>query len=69
VGVLEGVKNMAKIVDWLDGKKTFIGAAIIFIAGGLRALQKIDEETFNWIVAIGGSISVYGLRMALRKRK
>lgn len=58
---------MKKIVEFLDGKKTFIGSAIIFIAGGFKALGKINDDTFQWLVAIGGAISMYGLRQAVRK--
>lgn len=58
---------MRKIIDFLDGKKTFIGSAIVFVAGGLKALGKIDDKTFEWLVAVGGSIAVYGLRVAIKK--
>ncbi|GIW70241.1 MAG: hypothetical protein KatS3mg101_0988 [Patescibacteria group bacterium] len=58
---------LKRIWEFLDGKKTFIGSAVIFIAGGLKALGKIDENTFNWLVALGGAISVYGIRDAIKK--
>ncbi len=58
---------MKKVIEFFDGKKTFIGSAIVFVAGGLKALGKIDEQTFQWLVAVGGAISVYGLRQAIRK--
>ena len=58
---------MKKIVEFLDGKKTFIGSVIIFIAGGFKALGKIDDETFQWLVALGGAVAAYGLRQAIRK--
>lgn len=60
------IKN---IWGFLDGKKTYIGSAVIFVAGGLKALGKIDDSTFSWLVAIGGAISVYGIRSAIRKIK
>ena len=53
--------------QFLEGKKSFIGALVIFVAGGLKALGKIDDKTFQWIVTIGGAISVYGLRQALKE--
>ncbi len=58
---------MKKVIEFFEGKKTFIGSAIVFVAGGLKALGKIDEQTFQWLVAVGGAISVYGLRQAIRK--
>jgi hypothetical protein len=61
------MKQVKKVWEWLDGKKTFIGSLVIFIAGGLKALGKIDENTFNWLVALGGAISVYGIRDAIKK--
>ncbi len=57
----------AKVWDWLEGKKTYIGAIIIFVAGGLRALEKIDEQTYNTLLTIGGAVSIYGIRNALKK--
>ena len=53
--------------DFLDGKKTFIGAAIIFLAGGAKALNVIDQGLFESLAAICGAIAAYGLRMALKK--
>ena len=58
---------MNKLWEWLNGKKTYIGAAVVFIAGGSKALGWIDDETFTWVAAIGGAISVFGLRAALKK--
>ena len=55
------------MLDWLDGRKTFIGAAILFVAGGLLALKVIDQKTFEIIAVIAASISVVGLRMAIKK--
>ena len=55
------------MLDWLDGRKTFIGAAILFVAGGLLALKAIDQKTFEIIAVIAASISVVGLRMAIKK--
>lgn len=58
-----------KIWDFLDGKKTYIGASVIFVAGGLKALGKIDEEIYQTLVTLGGAISVFGIRDAIRKIK
>jgi hypothetical protein len=53
--------------NWLEGKKTIIGAIVIFVGGGLKALGKIDEKTYEFILTLGGSISIYGIRDAIRK--
>lgn len=58
---------MKSFFDKLDGYKTFIGGAIVFIAGGLLAIKVIDQQTFEALAAIGGAISVVGLRFALKK--
>lgn len=58
---------LQNLLTLLDGKKTYIGGAIIFIAGGLYALKQIDKETFEMIVAFGGSVAIYGLRKAQAK--
>lgn len=51
----------------LDGKKAYIGGAIIFVGGGLRALDEIDESTFKVIEALGLAVATIGLRHALAK--
>lgn len=56
-----------KIVQFLDGKKTIIGGIIIFVAGGLKAIKAIDESVFEALIAVGGAISVFGVRAAIRK--
>ena len=60
---------MSKITDFIDGKKTYIGGAIIFIAGGLLAIKVIDDEMFKIIAAIGTAITTFGIRHAIKKIK
>lgn len=62
--ILEIINN---IIAFLDGKKTYIGGGIVFIGGGLKALDIIDEETFKALLAIGGAITTYGIRHAIEK--
>ncbi len=65
---MKKVRDGASLIwNVLDGKKTYIGAAVIFLAGGLRALGKIDEETYQTLVTLGGAIAVFGLREAIKK--
>ncbi len=67
---LEYIKG-AWDITWnlLDGKKGFIGASIIFISGGLLALEKIDEDMFKLLEAFGLAIAVFGIRHAIKKLK
>ena len=58
---------MDKIISFLDGKKSYIGGTIVFIAGGLKAIGVIDDSVFQIMISIGGAISVWGLRAAIKK--
>jgi hypothetical protein len=57
---------MKKIIDFLDGKKTYIGAGIMFVAGGLKAINAIDQQTFEIIAAFAGVVITVGLRLAVK---
>lgn len=59
------MKLVNKVLEFLNGKKTYIGGAIIFVAGGLLALNVIDDETFKVLSAFGGAIAIGGFRHAL----
>lgn len=62
------VKDLINLIlNLLDGKKTYIGGAIVFFAGGAKALGWIDDETFKWVVAVGQGIMVVGFRHAITK--
>ena len=56
-----------KVWEFLDGKKTYLGAAALFISGGLLAIKVIDQETFEILAVIAGSITAFGIRSALKK--
>lgn len=58
---------MNKIIDLLDGKKTYIGALVFAVAGILKGFQVTDEATFQVLVAVGTSITAVGLRSAIEK--
>jgi len=63
------METLYELVDKLDGKKSYIGGAILFLAGGFLALDVIDQKLFEIIAAIAGAISIYGLRNAVSKIK
>lgn len=50
----------------LQGKKTYIGIAILFIAGGLKAIGFIDESMFQMIATLGAGVTAFGLRKAVK---
>lgn len=52
-----------------DGYKSYIGFAIMFIAGGLSALSIIDAQTFTVLLTLGGSIAGIGVAHKMDKSK
>ena len=58
---------MNKLLEFLDVRKSYLGALVIFVAGGLNALKLIDDATFKALFAVGGAVSVVGLRAAIKK--
>ena len=49
------------------GWKSYTGAAVIFVAGGLLALGIVDQKTFEIILTMGGALLGVGLRAAIKK--
>lgn len=58
---------MGGFISFLNGRKTYIGGAIVFIAGGLQAINVIDQKTFEILATLGGSIAVMGVGHKLAK--
>lgn len=63
-----------KILTKIDGYKTYIGALVIFVAGGFNALCNLpiiqvclSDDIFKTIAALGAAITVVGLRGAITK--
>lgn len=70
----EGVKKMNRIknalsipANLLDGKKSYIGFVITFLAGGLYFTGNLDQETAQVIASIGGLVAAVGIRHAMEK--
>ena len=59
--------GLSMVWNLLDGHKTKIGTAIVFVGGGLYAIKVIGKETFDMIVLFGGAISGVGLTHAFYK--
>ena len=53
-------------MNLLNGYKTYIGGTILFIAGGLFALNVISKEQFDALASIGGAIAIVGFRSAIK---
>lgn len=56
---------MKKIVEWLDGKKTYIGIFLTFVGGGLTAIGY--PEIGKYLLGIGATVTAVGFRGALKK--
>lgn len=66
------------MAEWLNGKKTYITAALVFIVAGLHAIRKqipvlntIPDETWqavmDWLQAGGIAMLFTFLRMGVKK--
>lgn len=47
-------------MDFLEGKKTLIGAVLYGISATLYSLKKINEDQKMYVDAIAESIMIYG---------
>ena len=56
---------MQKLLEWLEGKKTYITMAALFIIGGLQA-NGVDVP--DWTYAILGAIGLGSLRAAVARK-
>ncbi len=55
---------MTKLLEWLDGKKTYITVAATFIIGGLEAL---GYGIPSWVYALLAALGVGFLRRGVGK--
>jgi hypothetical protein len=53
-----------QIKDFVDGKKTYIIGAILFVTGGLQALGYVVPE---WVYAVEVSLGLGALRAGVSK--
>ncbi len=58
---------MNKILEFINGKKTMIGAALMFILGGLLATKVISREEFESYMAMAAAFTAVGFRSAISK--
>ena len=68
--MIEEVISMDKVkLVWrfIDGYKTYAGLALIFVDGGLLALNIIDQKTFEVIATFAVTLTGVGYRHAISK--
>ena len=53
---------MQNILSFLKGKKTYACFAVVFVTGGLYAVNLIDREMFETISVMFGSLGGVALR-------
>lgn len=53
-------------MNFLNGYKTYIAAALVIVLSGLKATGKIDENTFQILIGLAGSLGLIGLRSAMK---
>ncbi len=56
---------MGKLWSLLDGKKTYLGIAALFVLGGLLALNVIDQKTFEVAATFVSAWTGFSLRKAI----
>lgn len=57
--------NMAKIIEFLKGKKTYICAAVIAVATFAQQVGWIDQATLTKVIEFVGAAALSFLRMAV----
>lgn len=59
---------MDKLIKFLQGKKTIIGALLMAIGGLLYGLGIIDKETEDMIRTVAMAIATYGMYDLISRR-
>jgi type IV secretory pathway VirB2 component (pilin) len=54
------------LISYLKGKKTYIVAGIMVILTGLKALNYIDEQTYQTVLAVLGGLGLGFLRAGIK---
>lgn len=72
VGSTTGKIKMNKLLAQVDGKKTFFGGGLIFVVGGIQALETINidlipDDLEQALLLAGAGIATVGFRHAINK--
>lgn len=54
-------------MDWLNGKKTYISAAILGLATFALSVNWITQEQYNTIMGIAAAVGLAALRAGVTK--
>ena len=55
------------ILEWLEGKKTYIAAALVAVATILEAFKVITEAQFQAVVGLLAAFGLYAIKSAITK--
>jgi len=55
------MKALLKIWEWLDGRKTTIGAILMFLVLGAEGMGWLPEEVASWLKSVVMSWTALGL--------
>lgn len=58
---------MKALLDWFNGKKTYIVGAVLVVVAGLYARGLIDETTYKWLEGLLLGTGVITLRAGVTK--
>lgn len=58
---------MKKLLEYLEGKKTYIVSGLIAVATVLQALEVITAAQFEAVVGLLAAFGLYSVREAIRK--
>ncbi len=50
--------------NFLQGRRTYIAVAVLFVLGGFQAVGAIDEQTFRAVEAFAVGLGLFGIRRA-----
>lgn len=53
------------IINFLKGKRTYIIGTLMFLTGGSRALNLIDQHTYETVMGLLGGLGFVAVRAAL----
>ena len=59
------IRKEVNKMNFLSGKKTYILMAVLFVAGGLKALGMLDENTYMMLFSLLVPAGLVTLRMGM----
>jgi hypothetical protein len=53
------------MMSFLNGKKTYLVAVVVFVFGGLKALGLVDQELIDTLMPLLGAAGLAALRKSI----